>query len=128
MLIVYVAHKFGGDLANADKAEKWTAWLNLHIERAAFICPWLPMVRHWVDSGKTRARGLVLDVFVARRCDATLALTAVEGGVLEEWKASKYRRCLIAPTSDEDDLTGFMVNVQSWIDWVIGDMSSDPRS
>ncbi len=114
MKLIYVAHKFGGNLKNADRAEALTAYLNLHIEGAAFICPWLPMVRHWIDSGDTRARGLRIDLETVKVCAGLIALTEeTQGGVKLEWDVAKSRK-RFGLTGDKDvdplDL------VQAWID------------
>lgn len=111
--LIYVAHKFSGDLRNADAAEKLTAYLNLHIEGAVFSCPWLPMVRHWVDSGATRERGLRLDLGAVKRHDALIALSELEGGVQSEWDvASNRKRFALVGDADIDPLD----LVQRWVD------------
>jgi len=113
MKLIYVAHKFSGDLTNADKAESLTAYLNLHIDGAIFLCPWLPMVRNWVDSGDTRARGLTLDLECIKRCDGLIALSPLEGGVRLEWEVAKSKH-MFALTGDKDwdplDLVQVWVN------------------
>jgi hypothetical protein len=85
--LIYVAHKFAGVQANADRAERLTALLNLHINGAIFICPWLPLVRYWPDLGETRERGLQLGLSCVRMCHAVLALTEAVGGVKLELEA-----------------------------------------
>lgn len=68
MRLIYVAHTFGGLQANADAAEQWCAQLSLIFD-AVFFVPWIPLVRHWIDSGQTRERGLVLDLEAVKRSD-----------------------------------------------------------
>jgi hypothetical protein len=65
--IIYVAAPFGGNPENLDKAERWAAWLSMRFE-ALFVVPWVPLCRHWVDSGETRKRGLELDLVAVRHC------------------------------------------------------------
>lgn len=115
MKLIYVAHKFGGNLTLADNAERLTAYLNLHIEDAVFVCPWLPMVRYWVDSGKTRCRGLMLDLATVKRHDALIALSELEGGVKQEWDVARTARrfdLIGDPKIDRLDL------VQAWVDCI----------
>ncbi len=117
MKLIYVAHAFRGLVSNAYRAEMLTAHLNWHIEGAAFICPWLPMVRHWVDSGESRARGLSMDLECVKRCDGLIALSPLLGGVLVEWEVAS--RKILCDTSIGDVTSvqwlGLHV-VQSWID------------
>jgi len=117
--MVYVAHKFSGDLANADRAEKWTAWLNLVTVGAVFFCPWVPLVRNWPDSGETRARGLELDLECCRRFDGVIALTAIEGGVKDEVGVSRAHLQITVGDHEmgqsADDTFGVVMIVQSWI-------------
>ena len=59
--LIYIGHPFGGDKTNLDKAEAWVAFLSAHFD-ALFWAPWIPLCRHWVDSGNSRRRGLELDM------------------------------------------------------------------
>ena len=118
MKLIYVAHVFRGLQSNADRAEKWTAFLNWHIEGALFDCPWLPQVRHWVDSGESRERGMKLDLEFVRHCEALLALSPLVGGVAQEWEVATHKiLCDTSTVSVEParDWIGFAV-IQSWVD------------
>jgi hypothetical protein len=75
--IIYVAHPFGGNLKNLDKAEKWAAWLTERFD-ALFVVPWVPLCRHWRDSGTSLTRGIDMDKAAIARCDAMIA---VGGGI-----------------------------------------------
>jgi hypothetical protein len=66
--LVYFAAPFGGDQKKADQAEEWVAELMRHLD-VILIAPWLAPVRHWVDSGEHRKRGLWLDCEAVKRCD-----------------------------------------------------------
>lgn len=111
--LIYVAHEFGGDLSNADKAEMLTAYLNLHIEGAVFNCPWLPMVRHWPDSGDTRARGMRIDLESVKRHDGLIALTALKTGVADEWAVARNAHQFTLTGDPEWDPLDL---VQRWVD------------
>ena len=122
MKLIYVAHIFSGEQCNAERAEKLTAILNGWIQGAVFICPWLPMVRHWVDSGETRARGLQLDLECVRQTDGLLALTPLVGGVLQEWDVAENKVLCDTTAIINDvspDWTGFEL-IQSWVDSLNG--------
>jgi hypothetical protein len=117
MKLIYVAHVFSGIQSNADRAESWTARLNWRIQGAVFICPWLPMVRCWVDSGETRALGIILDRECVRHCDALLALSPLLGGVKSEWDLATDK--ILCDTSmivgePSAEWLGFEV-IQAWI-------------
>lgn len=73
MKLIYVAHPFGGDKSNLDKAEKWVADLSQRFD-AIFWAPWIPLCRHWVDSGESRKRGLEIDLAAVRCSDAVIAV------------------------------------------------------
>ena len=115
--MIYVARVFSGIQSNADIAEEWTAYLNLKIEGAVFLCPWLPMVRHWVNSGDTRARGMHLDISCAQQFDGVIALSEVTGGVAEEWKAAKNSLYIdtVAYSSTEKFPTVYLEQIQEWV-------------
>jgi len=118
MKLIYVAHVFGGSVVKAHRAEYWTAALNERIEGGLFFCPWLPMVRHWVDSGESRERGMRLDLEFVLRSDALLALSPLVGGVLQEWEVATNKiLCDTSTVSAEParDWLGFAV-IQSWVD------------
>jgi len=120
MHLIYVAAKFSGLQSNADRAEKITAALNRHIEGAIFIAPWLPMVRHWVDSGDSRARGIALDLEAVKKCDALIAVSPLEGGVRLEWDLAKNKLNASVHGDAFDtfgDLDGYAIDqIQDWVD------------
>jgi hypothetical protein len=118
LLLIYVAHKFSGDIRNADRAEHWTAWLNLHIERAVFFCPWLPMARHWVDSGETRARGLAIDLACVRRCDGLIAVGIYHGsaGVEIEMNHATQHGKSVMSLEKPHGLRRDIEAAQQWVD------------
>lgn len=66
--LIYVAHPFGGDRSNLDRAEAWIAFLCQRFD-ALFWAPWIPLCRHWPDSGDSRKQGLELDLDAVRRSD-----------------------------------------------------------
>lgn len=119
MKLIYVAHKFGGDLRNADRAERLTAELNLRIDGAIFVCPWLPMVRHWPNHGATLARGMQLDLESVRRCDGLIALTPLLTGVKAEWDACENSKCYFDSWGWDIGETWPDENrIQAWIDGI----------
>lgn len=64
--LIYVAHPFGGDMVKLAAAEQWVAYLCRSFP-AIFWAPWIPLCRHWPDSGESRKRGLELDLAAVRR-------------------------------------------------------------
>jgi hypothetical protein len=73
MKLIYVAHQFGGNPTNLDRAEAWVAWLCSRFD-ALFWAPWIPLCRHWPDSGDTRKRGLELDLLAIERSDGIITV------------------------------------------------------
>jgi hypothetical protein len=106
--LVYFASLFGGDQKKADQAEDWCAQLLLHFD-VILIAPWLAPVRHWVDSGEHRKRGLWLDCEAVRRCDEIWFLCDSElspGQKEEERTAQAYGvKCQYFSTQLLCDLT-----------------------
>ena len=116
MRLIYVAHPFGGNQHFADNAEELTALLNLRVERAVFICPWLPMVRCWVNSGEHRARGLMLDCETVKLCHGLLLLGKEHSmGMLKEFEAATAAGIPSLKVSN-GWLMSEAIAIQEWVD------------
>jgi hypothetical protein len=88
--IVFVSHPFAGDMRKLTSVEIWCAWLSMNLD-ALFVAPYVPLCRHWVDSGVTRERGMMLDLVAVARCDGLIAVggpMSATGG-RREFDASK---------------------------------------
>jgi hypothetical protein len=90
MILVYLIHRFGGDPRNLESAEHWAAWLTLHFD-ALFIVPWVPLCRHWPDSGRTRELGLEIDLDALGHCRRAIAVCGLPGGVLSTGGAIEFQ-------------------------------------
>jgi hypothetical protein len=86
--LIYVAHPFGGDQSRLNKAESWVAFLCQRFD-ALFWAPWIPLCRHWPDTGDSRKRGLELDLEAVRRSDGIILVGGeVSPGMLIERDAA----------------------------------------
>lgn len=86
--LIYVAHPFGGKQHLLDRAEEWTATLNLHFD-ALFVAPWIPQCRHWENYGKTLERGVLLNEQAIRRSDAIILVGGeFTSGMMKEIRVS----------------------------------------
>lgn len=60
--VVYLAHPYGGDTDNLDRAEAWLAWCIRHyFPEFAFKAPWIPHCRNVPETEGNRAAGLAFD-------------------------------------------------------------------
>ena len=90
MTLVYLIHRFGGDPRNIESAERWAAWLTLHLD-ALFVVPWVPLCKHWPDTGRHRELGLEIDLDALNKCDRALAVCGIAGGVLSPGGAIEFQ-------------------------------------
>lgn len=87
--LIYVAHPFGGNQFNLDRAEAWTAELNLNFD-ALFVAPWIPQCRHWENSGRALERGVALNESFIRRSDALITTGGhISPGMEKEIQSAK---------------------------------------
>jgi hypothetical protein len=93
MKLIYVAHPFGGIASNLDAAELWVAELSRAFPHI-FWAPWIPLCRHWVDSGDARKRGLEIDLAAVRQSDSIVlcGTGTPTPGMLVEIEAAKAAR------------------------------------
>lgn len=71
--IIYVAHPFGGDKSNLDKAVHWCAFLSINFS-ALFVAPWIPLCLHWSSNGEALRRGQAMDLAAVAACDGLIAV------------------------------------------------------
>jgi hypothetical protein len=81
MIVVYVAHQYGGDTANRAAAAKWCAFFaRLGYSPSAM---WIVLTGEWDES--MRERGLQIDFENISRCDAMVLVgPAISDGMQRE--------------------------------------------
>jgi hypothetical protein len=82
-MLYYVAHKYGGDPANVEKAKKITHDLQVNDLENCYICP-LNMFSHinYNEIGYDEELRLCFDVLT--RCDVLLVASSISNGVRRE--------------------------------------------
>ena len=71
MKLIYLAHPFGGDPRNLDRARRWFAWLCREFPSNAYVCNWIIECELFDDADpQQRATSLARQCEIARRCDA----------------------------------------------------------
>jgi hypothetical protein len=93
MKTIYVIHKFGGDLENLDKALHWAAWLTQRFD-ALFVVPWVPLCRHWPDTGESRKTGIAIDMAAIASCHGAVAVGGLVDGKLSPGSDGEFRFAL----------------------------------
>jgi len=124
-LMGYVAHPFGGDMLKLDCAELWCAELSLLFSKwreVKIIClaPWIPLCRHWPNTGDVRSKGLEIGKACVMASDilfltggaflADRATSALRGGMRDELEAAKAAGVRIVNLLDIVDPTSLRVN------------------
>lgn len=71
-LLTYMAHPFGGRLELLDEAERLLADLQREYTECVILAPWIPLCRHWPDSGESRRLGLDIDMSAVAASDAVM--------------------------------------------------------
>ncbi len=85
MKLIYVAHPFGGDPANLQRARRWYFWLVTEFPRNAYECSWIVSSEVLDDSDPfVRRAALERDFEIVRKCDALLF---VGGDITEGMRA-----------------------------------------
>lgn len=120
MRLVYLSHAFGGDMAKADNAERWCAFLTWHISGAFFCAPWVHLVRSGIkETPSNKARGLALDVESVQRFDGICAILdesmQLSPGQRLEYDAHPFR--FLVPFSRIPEPTHPVLEcVQQWVE------------
>ncbi len=86
MKLIYMAHPFGGDPRNLDRAKRWLAWLVAEFPRNAYICHWV-LECEFLDDSDPAVRGAALerDCEIVSRCDAVLLVGGtISAGMKQE--------------------------------------------
>lgn len=65
--VVYIAHAFGGDPENLERAIHWVGWAAM--EGVAPVATWITLCDLWPDSYEHRAAGMACNLAVIERCD-----------------------------------------------------------
>lgn len=102
--LVYLAHSYGGDPFNLDKAESWCAQLSWSLP-ALFFAPWVPLCRQWVNVGGSLERGLMLDMAAIEHSNGVLLV----GGKLSVGMSKEldHARSRNIPTYDLSDVATY---------------------
>ncbi len=93
MRLVYLAHCFGGDPANLERAKQWLRWAAERARPDAFVlAPWIPLCETHADSdAELRAFMLDGDCEVVQRCDELwLCGSHVSDGMAQERDAALW--------------------------------------
>lgn len=98
MRLIYLAHPFGGDLANLFRAKAWLRWAALiALESGDFVvAPWIPLCEIFAgqDAHSPDFRALMLngDCEVVQRCDELwLCGSHVSEGMAQERDAASWQ-------------------------------------
>jgi len=82
--IVYVMHRFGGDVDTLRKTREWCAFLSAHFD-ALFCAPWVAFCEFWPNTGVTLRRGMALDFAAIRQFDSGIAVGGLfSPGMMDE--------------------------------------------
>ena len=99
--LIYVAHPYGGNPSNLDRADLWlerlTRWSG---EKALYWAPWIQLCRMCPDVGETRERGLEIDQACVEMSDGMLMV----GGCVSPGMSSE--RIVARSVLDLSALTG----------------------
>jgi hypothetical protein len=91
MKLIYVAHEFGNRPDNLDRAEKWVAALSEAFDHVFWV-PWVPLCRHWVNSGGSLERGMAFDFEAIAKSDSmVLCGPSISVGMRREMEHAKAR-------------------------------------
>lgn len=83
MAMVYVAHKYGGDLANVEKAKKITHELQIRHPEHCFVCPLLTFAHlGYGELGFDEEMDLCFDLLTV--CDVMVVASDVSEGIRRE--------------------------------------------
>ena len=87
-MLYYVAHKYGGDPLNVEKAKKITRNLQMNDLENCYICP-LSMFSHinYNEIGYEQELQLCFDVLT--RCDVLLVASEISNGVKQEMEVAE---------------------------------------
>lgn len=93
-MLIYVSHKYGGDLANVEKAKKVTHDLQMKDTKNGYICP-LNAFSHiaYNEIGYEEEMQMCLDLLSV--CDMLLVASEISTGVLREIEFAKERNMKI---------------------------------
>lgn len=70
MILVYVAHAYGGDPANLARARRWLTWAwRKHIGTHGFMAPWIDACEAVPETQANREAGLAFDCECVALCD-----------------------------------------------------------
>lgn len=87
-MLIYVAHEFGGNLDNVDKAKKITHDLQVNSPSDCFICPLLAFSHLGYDElGQTAEIELCIDLLSV--CDKLIVASHISNGVQKEIEFAK---------------------------------------
>lgn len=91
MKLIYVAHPFGGDRANLERARRWYLWLVREFPRNAYECSWIVSGELLDDDDpQVREDAIARACEIASRCDAVLLVGGhVANGMRREADAGK---------------------------------------
>lgn len=90
MKLIYVAHPFGGDPRNLDRAKRWYTWLIREFPRNAYVCQWVIDCELLDDSDPAVLEpSLARQCEIVRRCDAILLVGgSIAPGMKQEARAA----------------------------------------
>lgn len=85
-MIVYIAHRYGGNAVNLVSAREWLYWALVSYPAITPIAPWLTTVDLLDDSNpEHRARGMDVNEVIISRCDQVwLTGPEVSPGMIRE--------------------------------------------
>ena len=87
-MLIYVAHKFGGNIANIDKAKKITHDLQIKDPKNCYICPLLAFSHlSYNEIGYEEELEICLDLLTI--CDKLIVASKVSEGVFREINLAK---------------------------------------
>lgn len=90
MKLIYMAHPFGGDPRNLDRAKRWYTWLVREFPRNAYQCQWV-IECELFGIGETNSAGpaFTRGLEVVRRCDAVVLVGGrISDGMKQEARAA----------------------------------------
>lgn len=97
MKLIYMAHPFGGDPRNLERAKRWYLWLVREFPRNAYECSWLVSCELLDDSDPfVRRAALARDFEIVRKCDALLF---VGGEITKGMRAEAQLACAVLDLS-----------------------------
>ena len=113
MIVIYMAHPYGGNQDNIEKAKQWLRWLNENVAGACFIAPWIQECDGVEETPDGRDAGLARMQAIISKCDAVVAISGISPGVRIELGAMDLgRRWLfpgeLIPASGDDFLSSLV--------------------